>query len=248
MKFLTYFPEMSCDRATEIIGIGTVESVDTKESDGPGDGTIEDHMPTHRPGPGYTRNATYSTSTSVSSSATLLTSPSVSANNHPSETSTHQPMTSFSTPSSTALSTSSLSSRPSGRPGNVFITRSSQSMQNRHGVNNHPAGSNIIHQEQEHVIATSPTTRPSLVQGAPLYKSKDIIIKNVLKHDNAIVIIWDTHSSNVIGFRVIYRLFGDTNFKPGPHLDAKEREFTIKNVPPQVYSIILYIKHVKQIF
>lgn len=71
-----------------------------------------------------------------------------------------------------------------------------------------------------------------------MYKSKsgdkDIVVKDVLRQDNAVIIYWDTEAANILGFRVIYRLFGDNSFKQAPPLEASEREFKIKNVPSQV--------------
>lgn len=80
--------------------------------------------------------------------------------------------------------------------------------------------------------------RPPLVLGSPLYKAKssekDIVVKEVIRQDNAVIIYWDTEATNILGFRVIYRLFGDNSFKQAPPLEASEREFKIKNVPSQV--------------
>jgi hypothetical protein len=59
-------------------------------------------------------------------------------------------------------------------------------------------------------------------------------VKNAFRQDSSVIIQWDTLYSNTLGFRVVYRLFGDTNFKQGPPLAASEREFKIKNVPSQV--------------
>lgn len=74
--------------------------------------------------------------------------------------------------------------------------------------------------------------------GSPLYKSKsnekDIIVKDVVRQDNAVIIYWDTEATNILGFKVIYRLFGDNSFKQAPPLEVSEREFKIKNVPSQV--------------
>lgn len=63
-----------------------------------------------------------------------------------------------------------------------------------------------------------------------------VIVKSALRVENSVVITWDSKATNLLGFRVVYRLFGDRNFKQGPPLDASEREFKIKSVPPQVSS------------
>lgn len=51
------------------------------------------------------------------------------------------------------------------------------------------------------------------------------------RQDNSVIIQWDSDTSNILGFRVVYRLFGDKSFKQGPPLESTEREFKIKNVP-----------------
>ena len=66
----------------------------------------------------------------------------------------------------------------------------------------------------------------------------EVIIKDAYKEDNSIVIKWDSDVTNILGFRVVYRLFGKPDFKQGPPLAPSEREFRIKNVPANVsYSI-----------
>ena len=63
---------------------------------------------------------------------------------------------------------------------------------------------------------------------------REVIVKDAYRQDTSVVIQWDSETNNILGFRVVYRLFGDTNFQPGPPLDPSEREFKIKNVPAQV--------------
>lgn len=64
--------------------------------------------------------------------------------------------------------------------------------------------------------------------------SNEVIVKNAFRQDNAVIIQWGSETANILGFRVVYRLFGDKTFKQGPPLEASEREFKIKNVPSQV--------------
>lgn len=61
------------------------------------------------------------------------------------------------------------------------------------------------------------------------------------RQDNSVIIQWDSDTSNILGFRVVYRLFGDKNFKQGPPLEATEREFKIKNVPTQECIIVCVV-------
>ena len=69
---------------------------------------------------------------------------------------------------------------------------------------------------------------------APEAMVQDVIVKEAYKEDNSIIIKWDSETTNILGFRVIYRLFGTPQFKQGPPLAPSEREFKIKNVPDNV--------------
>lgn len=85
----------------------------------------------------------------------------------------------------------------------------------------------------------APHQRPPLVMNFPQQKRKvddsnEVVVKNAYRQDNSVIIQWDSDVANILGFRVVYRLFGDKSFKQGPPLDASEREFKIKNVPSQV--------------
>lgn len=94
------------------------------------------------------------------------------------------------------------------------------------------------------VPATSRTTvppwrqsRPPLVMGFPPRKADEtaeVLVKNAYRQDSSVIIQWGSETANILGFRVVYRLFGDKIFKQGPPLEASEREFKIKNVPSQV--------------
>lgn len=92
--------------------------------------------------------------------------------------------------------------------------------------------------------------RPPLVMSFPQQKTKvddsnEVLVKNAYRQDNSVIIQWDSDVANILGFRVVYRLFGDKSFKQGPPLEASEREFKIKNVPSQVFKfyIIIFTKY-----
>lgn len=197
---------MSCERPSEIIGIGTVESVDTREPTETATGDIGTYPPSIPP-----TTSTTELITSTALSTTTVTVSSTTEQRRPAPSSTYIP---------TTRSTSA-------RTGNVVVVRTTPSPPK---------------QSQEHMQQHQP--RPPLVLGSPLYKSKsnekDIIVKDVLRQDNAVIIYWDTEATNILGFRVIYRLFGDNSFKQAPPLEASEREFKIKNVPSQVKNMFLY--------
>ncbi|XP_012275452.1 uncharacterized protein LOC105697055 [Orussus abietinus] len=205
--------EMTCEKTPEIIGIGTVESVDTKEPTGPVDGVAEMHLPTTR-----VPTSTLSATTVATTTSVATTSPTTTIYKR-----TEPPPP----PPTTTMSTTA---RPTAsRTGNVVIMRTtippSRHNQDLGSLQNHP--------------------KPPLVIGSPLYKTKsankDITVKDVLRQDNAVVIYWDTDEPNILGFRVIYRLFGDSTFKQAPPLEASEREFKIKNVPSQECIIVCVV-------
>jgi hypothetical protein len=71
---------------------------------------------------------------------------------------------------------------------------------------------------------------------------KEVIVRDAYKEGNSIVIDWDSETSNILGFRVVYRLFGRPDFKQGPPLAPSEREFRIKNVPSNVGLLYIYMR------
>ncbi|KAJ6646377.1 Carboxypeptidase N subunit 2 [Pseudolycoriella hygida] len=90
--------------------------------------------------------------------------------------------------------------------------------------------------------------RPPLVLGYPsnrgttrVDESDEVLVKNAFRQDNSVIIQWDSDTANILGFRVVYRLFADKSFKQGPPLEASEREFKIKNVPPQECIVVCVI-------
>ncbi|KAL7636493.1 UNVERIFIED_CONTAM: hypothetical protein RMT77_013268 [Armadillidium vulgare] len=66
---------------------------------------------------------------------------------------------------------------------------------------------------------------------------KEVIVQDAYWDSNSINIQWDSETSNILGFRVVYRLFGDKYFKMGQPLAPSSREFKIKNVPPDEYFV-----------
>lgn len=89
--------------------------------------------------------------------------------------------------------------------------------------------------------------RPPLVLGFPPQRgtriddANEVQVKNAFRQDSSVIIQWDSDTANILGFRVVYRLFGEKSFKQGPPLEASEREFKIKNVPAQECIIVCVI-------
>ncbi|KAF2366624.1 Leucine-rich repeat [Trinorchestia longiramus] len=71
--------------------------------------------------------------------------------------------------------------------------------------------------------------------------SDEVIIQDAYRKDNSVIIQWDSEVSNILGFRVVYRLFGDKQFKLGPPLASSEREFKIRNVPTQECIVVCVV-------
>lgn len=96
--------------------------------------------------------------------------------------------------------------------------------------------------------SASAKQRPPLVLGFPAGRgssrvddSTEVQVKNAFRQDNSVIIQWDSDTANILGFRVVYRLFADKSFKQGPPLEASEREFKIKNVPAQECIVVCVI-------
>ena len=91
--------------------------------------------------------------------------------------------------------------------------------------------SNAILQSRPNDLRLGPDNTDYIAKEALV---EDVIVKEAYKEDNSIIIKWDSETTNILGFRVIYRLFGTPQFKQGPPLAPSEREFKIKNVPDNV--------------
>nr|XP_017032044.1 leucine-rich repeat and immunoglobulin-like domain-containing nogo receptor-interacting protein 3 isoform X3 [Drosophila kikkawai] len=135
----------------------------------------------------------------------------------------------------TTSSSSSSSSSSSTGHGN-----SKQAPGWRQGVTNgngNSGGTGGLHKPQ----------RPPLVLGYPPQRgtriddANEVQVKHAFRQDSSVIIQWDSDTANILGFRVVYRLFGEKAFKQGPPLEASEREFKIKNVPAQECIIVCVI-------
>ncbi|XP_057327727.1 leucine-rich repeat and fibronectin type-III domain-containing protein 3 [Microplitis mediator] len=230
--------ELVCERPSEIIGIGTVESVDTKEPTGPVTGVVDELLLTTRVSPTTLSSPSSSSSSSSSSTSSLSSFASTTAQKTTQKITTTTSVattpsttiefksTEVTTPSTVQVSTT----RPTARTGNVVIVRTT-------------VPPRVLH-SSEHGSLPQHQPRPPLVLGSPLYKAKpekDIIVKEALRQDNSVIISWDSETTNILGFRVVYRSFGDTSFKQGPPLEASEREFKIKNVPAQECIVVCVV-------
>ncbi|XP_068620790.1 uncharacterized protein haf [Battus philenor] len=173
-------------------------------------------------------------STTVISISTLkddinlnITSPTTTSTTSPPTTVSSLPtVMSTSTDAGEEIKTKSLSQQStatSDRPNRVSSARPA-SPNWRHGTNQRPP-----------LIMNFPPQKPKVDD------SNEVIVKNAYRQDNSVIIQWDSDVANILGFRVVYRLFGDKSFKQGPPLEASEREFKIKNVPSQECIVVCVI-------
>ncbi|EDW45531.1 GM16824 [Drosophila sechellia] len=202
--------------------------------------------------------------TSSVSSSTSTTTPTTTTTTTTAEPTTRRSTTRPPTKSTTAISAttaSPVSNPPVNGTGTVqatSITTSSSSSSSsststghgngkqapgwRQGVTNGNGNSGVggaggLHKPQ----------RPPLVLGYPPQRgtriddANEVQVKHAFRQDSSVIIQWDSDTANILGFRVVYRLFGEKAFKQGPPLESSEREFKIKNVPAQECIIVCVI-------
>ncbi|XP_073988540.1 leucine-rich repeat and fibronectin type-III domain-containing protein hattifattener isoform X2 [Rhodnius prolixus] len=148
-------------------------------------------------------------------------------------TTTQAPITTT-TPSTTTTTTTTTTTE---RPTTKATPRVTQKINTSTG---HPArrGSVVLSRSTPW---PSQGGRPPLVLGHHPRTPQDVIVRNAQRLDNSVIIQWDSETANILGFRVVYRLFGDKSFKQGPPLEASEREFKIKNVPSQECIVVCVV-------
>lgn len=172
---------------------------------------------------------TTTTTTKTAPTKTITTKTAPTTNTAPTSTSSRTTTTLSSTSSSTSTSSNTVSSNIESIT-KAASTHASSTARPSRVPSVRPAAPSWRHSPQE---------RPPLIMSFPQQKpniddSNEVIVKNAYRQDNSVIIQWDSDVANILGFRVVYRLFGDKSFKQGPPLEASEREFKIKNVPSQV--------------
>lgn len=103
--------------------------------------------------------------------------------------------------------------------------------------NNPPSGTGGSHKQRPPLVLGFPPQRAATTKS----DDNEVQVKNAYRQDSSVIIQWDSDTTNILGFRVVYRLFGEKSFKQGPPLEASEREFKIKNVPSQECIIVCVI-------
>ncbi|XP_055551242.1 leucine-rich repeat and fibronectin type-III domain-containing protein 3 isoform X3 [Wyeomyia smithii] len=170
-----------------------------------------------------TTNTTVNSSIAVSTTSPTTTS--VSSSSPSQETSA----TNSTTDSTTALTTTTHSTT---KQSTAATTKASVTKNWRNNNNSPP------HKQRPPLVLGFPPQR-----GTQIDDSKEVQVKNAFssRQDSSVIIQWDSDTANILGFRVVYRLFGDKSFKQGPPLEASEREFKIKNVPSAECFIVCVV-------
>ncbi|XP_053694028.1 vasorin [Sabethes cyaneus] len=169
------------------------------------------------------------TTNATTSGTTALSTISPTTNAVPSSSSQETPATNSTTDSTTVLTTTTHSTT---KQSTAATTKASVTKNWRNNNNSPP------HKQRPPLVLGFPPQR-----GTQIDDSKEVQVKNAFssRQDSSVIIQWDSDTANILGFRVVYRLFGDKSFKQGPPLEASEREFKIKNVPAAECFIVCVV-------
>ncbi|XP_054281900.1 leucine-rich repeat and fibronectin type-III domain-containing protein 3 isoform X2 [Macrosteles quadrilineatus] len=214
-NFYTILPEeLTCGNENSPVGVATVVNADLDEVlNNPS--LIEEEEPEI--------TITTTKRTTITPITTRLTKPTTTTTTTTSTTTTTTTPSTTSTTAMTETTPTTTMSTTTPRPTRpALVTSTRRSVLSRTTVPPWP-------QQQ----------RP-LVLGHPR-AVQEVLVRSAHRQDNSVIIQWDSETANILGFRVVYRLFGDRSFKQGPPLEASEREFKIKNVPSQECIVVCVI-------
>ncbi|KAH8410512.1 hypothetical protein KR215_010426 [Drosophila sulfurigaster] len=188
------------------------------------------------------------TTTTVSTTTTTTAAPTTSSSLSTTASTTPRPATTAATKSVKALPTVGVNG--TGSVQATAITSTSSSSSSSASSTLHTAGKQAPGWRQGPNNANGnqhKPQRPPLVLGYPPQRgtriddANEVQVKHAFRQDSSVIIQWDSETANILGFRVVYRLFGEKAFKQGPPLESSEREFKIKNVPAQECIIVCVI-------
>lgn len=74
-----------------------------------------------------------------------------------------------------------------------------------------------------------PPPHPNLI----FADKSEIVVQEIVRNGDSVTLHWES-SKQAVGFRIIYRLFGEDSFRHGPPLASTETEYRIKNIPNNV--------------
>ncbi|UYV82884.1 hypothetical protein LAZ67_22001226 [Cordylochernes scorpioides] len=91
----------------------------------------------------------------------------------------------------------------------------------------------------------SPPTRvistTSSSPGTTMKMFEEIRMLDAKVQDSSIAVQWEADSSNLLGFLVIYRRFGEPEFRHGPGIDKNHRRFILENLPPNECIVVCVV-------
>ncbi|XP_022196682.2 leucine-rich repeat and fibronectin type III domain-containing protein 1-like protein [Nilaparvata lugens] len=191
-------------------------------------GYVDPHVATsQKTSPSTTSSTTELTTTTstTTTTTTTTTTPRTTVTTQSSTSPQRTMMTYRTTPSTTTTSTTTTTTPapptsrfvPTTRRSNIILPRTT---------------SNPWPQQRPHMAMAFPSAARPV---------QEVLVRSAHRLDNSVIIQWDSETANILGFRVVYRLFGDKSFKQGPPLEASEREFKIKNVPSQECIVVCVI-------
>ncbi|KAG8336206.1 hypothetical protein J6590_049445 [Homalodisca vitripennis] len=212
-NFYTILPEeLTCGSENSPVGVATVINADLDDIiSNPGIIEGVEEEP---------ETTTQRRTTTAAPTTTMMTRPTTTTTTTTTSTTT---TTTTQRPTTTTTVQTTTTSRPT-RPPLMTTTRRGSVVISRTTVPPWPP------QHQRPLVLTHP---PHTVQ--------EVLVRSAHRQDNSVIIQWDSETANILGFRVVYRLFGDRSFKQGPPLEASEREFKIKNVPSQECIVVCVI-------
>ncbi|XP_038107350.1 leucine-rich repeat and fibronectin type-III domain-containing protein 3 isoform X2 [Culex quinquefasciatus] len=224
--------ELTCpDAEVSIEGpVGLVDSLQPKTTTTTRTTTLLTTFPPSSAGATNTTLAEASSSTTALTTTTPTTTPPSSSSSQE----TVPPASPSTTDSTTTLTTTTQSTTKQSTSTSTTTTKAASATKSWRNPNNNGPG----HKQRPPLVLGFPPQR-----GTQIDDSREVQVKNAFssRQDSSVIIQWDSDTANILGFRVVYRLFGDKSFKQGPPLEASEREFKIKNVPTAECIIVCVV-------
>ncbi|XP_046386094.1 uncharacterized protein LOC124155916 isoform X2 [Ischnura elegans] len=198
-------------------------------------------------GPFPTQRPTTSSTTRLPSSTTTATTTSTSTTTTATTSTATTPKRTF--PTTTQTTTTEFIT--TGLTGSPSFTVSKQPQLIKHStstptIRNKSTAPPIVRlgdADKKKIQTKDKQTKIGDTEGSNEKKNIDVIVQSIARQENSVIIKWEPANkgqgaSRPSGYRVIYRLFGDSTFRRGPPLEPSEREFRIKNVPSQECIVV----------
>ncbi|OXA63397.1 Carboxypeptidase N subunit 2 [Folsomia candida] len=83
-----------------------------------------------------------------------------------------------------------------------------------------------------------PPPHPNLI----FADKSEIVVQEIVRNGDSVTLHWES-SKQAVGFRIIYRLFGEDSFRHGPPLASTETEYRIKNIPNNECMVVCVVPY-----